>query len=623
MAKKLLIPAAQYVRMSTQDQRYSIANQKAAIEAYAAKYGYAVVSTYTDSGRSGVAIQGRGGLKQLLQDVMSGDAYFKVILVYDVSRWGRFQDTDEAAHYEFLCRSGGVPVHYCAEQFSNDGTLTGSIMKALKRTMAAEYSRELGVKVAEGQRRLAGLGYRVCGTAGFGLRRMMVSADGRRRSVLEDGECKSIKSDHTILVPGPKEEVATIREIFLLASSKRNTPARIAEQLNLRSATFLPGRRWEAESVYHILKNEKYMGCNIYGKVSKKLHTRSKRMLQQDWVTNTEAFVPLISAEQFARVQRRLRERNHHVWKADEYMLKKMRRVLRREGRLSENLLKGSFDYRACSRRFGSLIKAYERIGYTPSPHAVKSLPGQLKIRQLRKVLFDHLKVLFGDTMRLVRLPGQTSRQVLQFAGGFCVAVHICRPRLGAKSKGRRWWLMAQPRERGVPALVCTTDVKLENIVGYHLMPEFNDIMARVKVLREGDSWFRAGVKLERLEDLHRIASALVNQWKDKGETIVVGDLAIQSRTCRVAFGKREICLPTVEAELFKTMILNAGSIVARSQLVDPFSGCEFPPTHLNAHISALRRRLGPQLRHRIETITCVGYRYVGPAKANKTQGAR
>jgi hypothetical protein len=55
--------------------------------------------------------------------------------VYDVSRWGRFQDSDEAAHYEFVCKTAGAPVHYCAEMFANDGTLLSTIMKALKRAM--------------------------------------------------------------------------------------------------------------------------------------------------------------------------------------------------------------------------------------------------------------------------------------------------------------------------------------------------------------------------------------------------------------------------------------------------------------------------------------------------------
>jgi DNA invertase Pin-like site-specific DNA recombinase len=136
MAPSSGINAAQYVRMSTEDQQYSIANQKDAIQNYAAHHGYTVVSTYEDT-KSGVAIKTRDGLRQLLRDVVSGLAQFQEILVYDVSRWGRFQDLDEAAHYEFVCKSAGIPVRYCAEQFHNDNTLPSAIMKALKRTMAA------------------------------------------------------------------------------------------------------------------------------------------------------------------------------------------------------------------------------------------------------------------------------------------------------------------------------------------------------------------------------------------------------------------------------------------------------------------------------------------------------
>jgi DNA invertase Pin-like site-specific DNA recombinase len=75
---------------------------------------------------------------------MSRDVAYRAILVYDVSRWGRFQDTDEGAHYEVVCKQAGVPIHYCAEPFINDGALQNALMKALKRTMAGEYSRELG-----------------------------------------------------------------------------------------------------------------------------------------------------------------------------------------------------------------------------------------------------------------------------------------------------------------------------------------------------------------------------------------------------------------------------------------------------------------------------------------------
>src|SRR5213079_249859 len=173
-----LVPAAQYLRMSTEHQQYSFENQSAAIQKYAESRGFIVVRTYSDAAKSGVQLKHRTGLRQLLKDVVDGAADYRVILAYDVSRWGRFQDSDEAAHYEFLCKSAGIPVHYCAEAFPNDGTLLSSLSKALKRTMAAEYSRELGVKVLEGQKRLARLGFKQGGVPGYGLRRMLVSADG-------------------------------------------------------------------------------------------------------------------------------------------------------------------------------------------------------------------------------------------------------------------------------------------------------------------------------------------------------------------------------------------------------------------------------------------------------------
>jgi DNA invertase Pin-like site-specific DNA recombinase len=109
MTANLSVPAAQYLRMSTEHQQYSLDNQSMAIQHYASTHGFAVIQTYTDAARSGVVLRRRSGLRQLLKDVVGGNADYGAVLVYDVSRWGRFQDYDEAAHYEFLCKSAGVP----------------------------------------------------------------------------------------------------------------------------------------------------------------------------------------------------------------------------------------------------------------------------------------------------------------------------------------------------------------------------------------------------------------------------------------------------------------------------------------------------------------------------------
>ena len=84
--------AAQYVRMSTEHQKYSTQNQADAVKRYADERGYEIVKTYSDAGKSGLRIQGRAGLTQLIDDIQAGQSEFETILVYDISRWGRLQD---------------------------------------------------------------------------------------------------------------------------------------------------------------------------------------------------------------------------------------------------------------------------------------------------------------------------------------------------------------------------------------------------------------------------------------------------------------------------------------------------------------------------------------------------
>ena len=182
--------AAAYVRMSTEHQQYSTSNQMDVIRDYAKCRGMQIAKEYSDEGKSGLNIQGRDSLAQMIQDVQNGQMNFSCILVYDISRWGRFQDADESAYYEYICRRAGVAVHYCAEQFENDGSPVSTIVKGVKRAMAGEYSRELSSKVFQGACRLIQLGYKQGGTAGFGLRRMLIDQNGQHKARAQDGRAE-------------------------------------------------------------------------------------------------------------------------------------------------------------------------------------------------------------------------------------------------------------------------------------------------------------------------------------------------------------------------------------------------------------------------------------------------
>src|SRR5713101_2066585 len=209
------ILAAEYIRMSTEHQQYSTENQHAAIQRFADAQGISIVRSFVDAGKSGVGIQVRDALQDLLRTVESGGAAFRTILVYDVSRWGRFQEPDEGAYYEFRCIRANI-VQYCAEQFPQDNAPMSAVMKSLKRAMAGEYSRELSSKVFAGQCRLITLGYRQGGPPGFGLRRLLLDQHGKPKTVLAPGERKSFQLERVILTPGPDEEVVTVRRVYRL-----------------------------------------------------------------------------------------------------------------------------------------------------------------------------------------------------------------------------------------------------------------------------------------------------------------------------------------------------------------------------------------------------------------------
>lgn len=64
--------AAMYVRMSTDHQKYSTENQADAIREYAARNQIGIIDTYTDSGKSGLSLDGRDALKRLIDNVQAG-----------------------------------------------------------------------------------------------------------------------------------------------------------------------------------------------------------------------------------------------------------------------------------------------------------------------------------------------------------------------------------------------------------------------------------------------------------------------------------------------------------------------------------------------------------------------
>ncbi|MBN9409167.1 MAG: recombinase family protein [Burkholderiales bacterium] len=377
------LAAAEYIRMSTEMQDYSGINQQAAIRDYAERHGYSVVRTYADEGKSGLHLRGRDSLQRLLRDVEAGDFPFSAVLIYDISRWGRFQDADESAFYEFLCRRAGLKVIYCAEPFVEDGSTVSAIFKSIKRAMAGEYSRELSEKIFTGQRKMTERGFRQGGPPGLGLRRMLVDRDGEPQGLMAKGQHKSFKSDRTILVPGPADEVELVQRIFSLCADDRLGPQAITDLLNAEAVPRDRGLPWSRAMIRGMLVNEKYVGVNLYNRISSRLGKRRTESPPELQFRKADAFEPLVSRQLFERTQAALVDLARSP--PDELLLDNLRALLRQHGYLSGRLIDslGRFTAAGYSHRFGSLFNAYTMIGYWPEhvQEEARILAGMERVR--------------------------------------------------------------------------------------------------------------------------------------------------------------------------------------------------------------------------------------------------
>ncbi|EDT3740535.1 recombinase family protein [Salmonella enterica subsp. enterica serovar Sandiego] len=362
------VRVVQYLRMSTDHQQYSLHNQSEYIKDYAEKNNMEIAYTYDDAGKSGVSIIGRHSLQQLLSDVEQKKIDIQAVLFYDVSRFGRFQNSDEAAYYSFLFERNGVDLIYCSEPIpTKDFPLESSVILNIKRSSAAYHSRNLSEKVFIGQVNLIKLGYHQGGMAGYGLRRLLVDENDIAKEILGFRKRKSIQTDRVILIPGPKNEIKIVNSIYDLFIDDNMPEFIIAERLNEQNIPAENGTLWTRAKIHQILTNEKYIGNNIYNKTSSKLKSRLVKNPKNEWVRCDKAYKPIISKKKYNKAQEIIQLRSVHL--TNEELLEKLKQKLESNGKLSGFIIDeddtgpSSSVYRT---RFGGLLRAYTLIGYKP-----------------------------------------------------------------------------------------------------------------------------------------------------------------------------------------------------------------------------------------------------------------
>lgn len=492
--EKQKVNVVQYLRMSTDHQIFSVDNQAEFISKYAQSHNMEIIGTYDDRGKSGISADGRDSFNKLIQDVVTHTIKIAAVLVYDVSRFGRFQDNDEAGHYSFLLKLHGVKVIYCAENLPEESPEIQMLTLPALRYAAGAYSRNLSIKVFAGHVNLVKRGYFQGGMPGYGLQRKLVDSNNSPKMILSHGERKSLQTDRVILVPGEEKELEIIRLIFNMFIFDSYNEYIIANKLNelgYRNKYSL----WTRSNVHQILINERYTGKYIYNKTSSKLKSKRIKNPEENWVQYMSAFEPIISIEKFNMVQDIIKNRSLNV--SNEQILSYLSKKLKSNGKLSGVIIDEDDTGPSSSivaSRFGGLLRAYKLIGYTPERDY-----SYIEINECLREMHSNVINDFFERLENASLHPRTDEKKKQLTINDSLKLSLILSRCHKLKSGKlRWVVRFESNLKSDFNIIVRMNSSNSEPVDYYILPSIESFENEIKI-KENNSLL---LELYRFDDI-------------------------------------------------------------------------------------------------------------------------
>lgn len=294
-----------YVRVSSEEQAQkdlSIPAQLSCLNAVVQKQGHTVARVFEDAGYSAfIDARSRPDFMKLVRYCVAQKP--DAVLVWKYDRFAR--NVDDSRLYKTLLLKAGVKVISINEPIEDSPS--GFLLERMLEIFAEFAPRNMGRDVARGYRKKAEQGKRTTGLAPYGY---------RLEPVLENGKARQE------LVPGPAQEVETVRRMFSMSEQGMGAKA-IAKTLNLECVSGSPGHTFRSSTVLRMLRNPVYAGFIRHGEVLTVAYLRSK---QASPLVVASSHTPLIPPAQYERVQDVIRLRTNVLERAryvqSFYMLK-------------------------------------------------------------------------------------------------------------------------------------------------------------------------------------------------------------------------------------------------------------------------------------------------------------
>ena len=242
----------------------------------------------------------------------------------------------------------------------------------------------------------------------------------------------------------------------------------IADALNRQGVKTDLDRDWTRGTVHQVLTNEKYIGNNVFNRTSFKLKKRRVVNDSDTWVRAEGVFEGIVEARYFYTAQGIITERSRKY--SDEELLSMLKNLYQRQGWLSGLLIDEADNMPSSSAyasRFGSLLRAYELVEYTPN-------------RDMRYIEINrHIRSLYPDICEGVidnirELGGYVHREVTSdmiFVNNeVSVSIVICRC-FQTQAGRNRWKVRLDAGLRPDITIIIRMDEQNKEALDYYILP--------------------------------------------------------------------------------------------------------------------------------------------------------
>ena len=308
---------------------------------------------------------------------------------------------------------------------------------------------------------------------------MLIDQAGTPKGILKKGEHKSLQTDRVILVPGPDSEVEIVNQIYRWFVESGYQEARIAELLNTQGIPSEYSGLWSRGLVHEILSNPKYIGNNVYNRRSYKLKKQRVKNTEDMWILKESAFEGIVDPAVFYTAQGIIRARS--IRYSDQEMLDKLKRLYEQHGYLSGFLINENSEMPSSSsynHRFGSLIRAYQAVGFDPGRDYA-----YLEINKHLRSL--HPTIVMNVQQRIVALGGQIRQDpvsdLLTINNEFTASIVLAR--CNQLSTGTlRWKVRLDTSLKPDISIAVRMDEENKNPLDYYLLPSITFATEKVSL---------------------------------------------------------------------------------------------------------------------------------------------